>query len=418
MHEHTSPMPSRSIFNGQRCGLVVAMLLCAIVLTPARATAGSDCAPMGTMPNFKPDDPPGQYTYESADMYVTNGDTSASYPIAGHYCRQIYSVNDSVEPPSVLETQSNYRDQLTKLGAQITFSDDNETDARLIKDGKTRWIKVTNNGPGDIEVIVVERQPFVQVLTAPSGNDYRLLGHMPQYAVDDRPTRRNFDQVSFTTQDGSDSREVNVQGTLFVTHYSLKPNAQASSVLDLQENYRTALKHLGAQIVFVGDDETDARYDNDGQPVWFKIDSNGEKDFKVSIIEEKAFQASLKPPQATELKQALDKTGHVAVYINFDFDKATLRADAAPIMAQVATLLKDNPALKLSIEGHTDNVGGHDYNVKLSQDRAAAVVAALTRSGITAGRLRSTGHGPDKPIADNATSEGRARNRRVELVKA
>ncbi|MGH8539211.1 MAG: OmpA family protein, partial [Stenotrophobium sp.] len=102
----------------------------------------------------------------------------------------------------------------------------------------------------------------------------------------------------------------------------------------------------------------------------------------------------------------------------FDFDKATLRPDAAPIVAQVVALLKDNPALKLSVEGNTDNVGGHDYNVKLSQQRAAAVVAELVKAGIAADRLKAAGNGPDKPIADNASSRGRAKNRRVELVKA
>jgi outer membrane protein OmpA-like peptidoglycan-associated protein len=80
-------------------------------------------------------------------------------------------------------------------------------------------------------------------------------------------------------------------------------------------------------------------------------------------------------------------------------------------------LMKSNPALKLEIDGHTDNVGAHDYNVKLSQDRAAAVVAALKTAGVDATRLSSNGFGPDKPIADEATAEGRAKNRRVELVK-
>src|SRR3546814_9417356 len=83
---------------------------------------------------------------------------------------------------------------------------------------------------------------------------------------------------------------------------------------------------------------------------------------------------------------------------------------SSDLIAQVVTLLKDNADLKLSIEGHTDNVGGHDYNVQLSQDRAAAVVAALVKAGIAAGRLASTGYGPDKPVADNASSRGRARS--------
>jgi outer membrane protein OmpA-like peptidoglycan-associated protein len=125
----------------------------------------------------------------------------------------------------------------------------------------------------------------------------------------------------------------------------------------------------------------------------------------------------MKPPKPDAMKTALDKKGSISLYINFDFNKATLRPDAAPIVAQVETLLKDNPDLKLEITGNTDNVGGHDYNVKLSQARAAMVVAALVKDGIAAERLKATGNGPDKPIADNGDSRGRAKNRRVDLVK-
>jgi outer membrane protein OmpA-like peptidoglycan-associated protein len=126
---------------------------------------------------------------------------------------------------------------------------------------------------------------------------------------------------------------------------------------------------------------------------------------------------ALEPPTAESLKAELDKTGHVALYINFDFDKATLRPDAKPIIAQVLKLLKDNPDLNLSIDGHTDNVGLHDYNVKLSQRRAATVVDTLVTAGIASDRLSSGGAGPDSPIADNGTELGRAKNRRVELTK-
>jgi outer membrane protein OmpA-like peptidoglycan-associated protein len=103
------------------------------------------------------------------------------------------------------------------------------------------------------------------------------------------------------------------------------------------------------------------------------------------------------------MKAALDKEGHVALYINFDFNKAALKPDAQPIIAQVVALLKANPDLKLSIDGNTDSIGTHDYNVKLSQDRAAAVVEALKAQGIDGAHLASTGFGPDKPIASNTS---------------
>jgi outer membrane protein OmpA-like peptidoglycan-associated protein len=125
----------------------------------------------------------------------------------------------------------------------------------------------------------------------------------------------------------------------------------------------------------------------------------------------------IEAPTADSLKSQLDKTGRAVLYINFDFNKSTIRADAKPILAQVVKLLTDDPSLTLVINGHTDNVGQHDYNVKLSQTRAAAVVSALVAAHIAPDRLSSGGFGPDQPIEDNDTEKGRAKNRRVELVK-
>jgi outer membrane protein OmpA-like peptidoglycan-associated protein len=122
-------------------------------------------------------------------------------------------------------------------------------------------------------------------------------------------------------------------------------------------------------------------------------------------------------PTSESLKSQLDKNGRAVLYVNFDFNKATIRPDAAPILAQVVKLMRDNPDLNLAINGHTDNVGLHDYNVRLSQMRAAAVVSFLVAAHIAGGRLTAGGFGPDQPIADNDTEKGRAKNRRVELVK-
>jgi len=122
-------------------------------------------------------------------------------------------------------------------------------------------------------------------------------------------------------------------------------------------------------------------------------------------------------PTANSLKSELDKHGRVSLYINFDFNKATIRPDGKPIIAQVVKLMKDNPELVLSVNGHTDNVGSRSYNLTLSQKRAAAVVDAVVASGIPRAHLSSGGFGSDQPIAENDTEKGRAKNRRVELVK-
>ena len=107
----------------------------------------------------------------------------------------------------------------------------------------------------------------------------------------------------------------------------------------------------------------------------------------------------------------------MALYLNFDSDKATLRPDAQPTLAEVQKLLTDSPDLRLAVQGHTDNTSTPAHNQQLSEARAQAVVAALTAQGIAASRLQAAGFGQTQPRADNATEAGRAQNRRVELVK-
>lgn len=118
------------------------------------------------------------------------------------------------------------------------------------------------------------------------------------------------------------------------------------------------------------------------------------------------------------IEQALKQTGHAQIYgINFDFASATIRPQSQPILAEIAKAMKDNPTWKLSVNGHTDNIGGDASNLELSRKRAAAVVQALTTQyRVASNRFTSGGFGASQPIDTNDTIEGRARNRRVELV--
>lgn len=102
--------------------------------------------------------------------------------------------------------------------------------------------------------------------------------------------------------------------------------------------------------------------------------------------------------------------------IEFDRGNARINPVSFPILEEVVTLLKARPELHVAVHGHTDNVGSHPYNLKLSSDRAAAVAKYLKDKGIASSRVTSEGFGPDKPIDTNDTPEGRAKNRRVEFV--
>ncbi|MDR0575751.1 MAG: OmpA family protein [Tannerella sp.] len=103
--------------------------------------------------------------------------------------------------------------------------------------------------------------------------------------------------------------------------------------------------------------------------------------------------------------------------ITFDIGKSTIKPESMGEINRIAKLMTDNPALKFSVEGHTDNTGSAAINQTLSDARSAAVVAKLVKMGVAKDRLASAGKGQNSPIADNSTDEGRAKNRRVEFVK-
>jgi OOP family OmpA-OmpF porin len=100
----------------------------------------------------------------------------------------------------------------------------------------------------------------------------------------------------------------------------------------------------------------------------------------------------------------------------FDFNKATLKPSARPALDEAVRIMKDKPDLKVSVEGHTDSVGAAAYNQKLSERRAMAVRDYIVSQGVDAARLEVHGFGKTKPIASNDTEEGRAQNRRVEVL--
>jgi outer membrane protein OmpA-like peptidoglycan-associated protein len=140
---------------------------------------------------------------------------------------------------------------------------------------------------------------------------------------------------------------------------------------------------------------------------------------QLDVVELQPMEEKMVVLDAGALQSEIATEGRVAVYgILFDFDKADIRPDSRPQLDEIAAFLTDNPQLKVLIVGHTDAKGALDYNRDLSLQRAKAVVAALTSDyGIAADRLTAVGVGMAAPVATNRTEEGRAKNRRVELVE-
>jgi outer membrane protein OmpA-like peptidoglycan-associated protein len=139
----------------------------------------------------------------------------------------------------------------------------------------------------------------------------------------------------------------------------------------------------------------------------------------LEVIESKAMDIDMVTVDADAMSKGIDATGHIAVYgIFFETDSATITAESDPTLAEIGLLLESRPDLKLLVVGHTDNRGTHEYNMNLSSKRANSVVRALTELlDINPDRLDSAGVGFLAPVASNDTATGRAKNRRVELVK-
>lgn len=156
----------------------------------------------------------------------------------------------------------------------------------------------------------------------------------------------------------------------------------------------------------------------DGQPVIFQLGLNSPR-YNIMQLKDFKHTMSLLPPEAEagNLQKTIAADGKAVLHINFDTDKASLQADGSLIVDEIAKLLKTNAPLKLSIEGHTDNTGSAERNLALSKDRAVAVRDKLVALGIDPARLKTAGFGSDQAVAANDNEAGKARNRRVELVK-
>ena len=138
----------------------------------------------------------------------------------------------------------------------------------------------------------------------------------------------------------------------------------------------------------------------------------------VEVVETHAMADSMVTVSAEDMTSSIAATGRVALYgIFFDTNEARVKPESKPALDEIAKLLGQERALRLHVVGHTDSQGGLEHNLALSKQRADAVVAALVQGyGITPGRLTANGVAYLAPVASNATEEGRAKNRRVELV--
>jgi OmpA-OmpF porin, OOP family len=224
----------------------------------------------------------------------------------------------------------------------------------------------------------------------------------------------DFDQFAFKT---GKTATTPVEGKRFEIRYKTD-DAVAPSPLQIIRNHQQAIAKIGGTSVYEDTRYCTMKVAKDGKEVWALLDTAWGKGYMLIIIEKQAMVQEV-ASSAEMFKNGLKESGHVEVPgIYFDTGKSELKPESNAAVAEVAKLLKADPALKVYVVGHTDNVAALDLNMKLSQARAEAVVQTLvTQHGIAAARLIGRGAGPLAPVASNDTEEGRAKNRRVELAK-
>ncbi|MHB8797361.1 MAG: OmpA family protein [Thermoanaerobaculia bacterium] len=209
-----------------------------------------------------------------------------------------------------------------------------------------------------------------------------------------------------------------VEGKYTFITYAVDDRKDDQTGVAVVRNYENALKKIGGKVA-----ESDPeRWVNgsvvvDGKEAWFEVEKGNGKIWLRVVEKQEMVQHVV--ADAASFRDGLKANGHVAVEgIFFDTAKAVVKPESTPALQEVAKLLKADAALKLWVVGHTDSVGQVDANMKLAQARAEAVVAALTTThGVAPARLKGYGVGPLAPVASNDAEAGRAKNRRVELVK-
>ena len=230
-----------------------------------------------------------------------------------------------------------------------------------------------------------------------------------------------FDAYDFPVKNGAKVEKVRVEGRKTVYTYSFDRAAgPVPSPLQVKRNYQAAAKQVGGEVLNDSDGaymNTTLRIAKDGRETWVEVLTRAAT-YYVTIVERQEMKQDV-VANADALKGGLARTGHVEVPgIFFDFGKADVKPESEPALREVAKLLQASPGLRVWVVGHTDSVGSAESNVALASGRAASVVAWLTgKLSVDGKRLVPHGVGPYAPVASNGTDEGRAKNRRVELVE-
>ncbi|MES1244913.1 MAG: OmpA family protein [Acidobacteriota bacterium] len=302
-----------------------------------------------------------------------------------------------------------------------TSDDKSSFSMRLAKGGMEAWAKVRMDAPQAqvfLEVIETGSAAAKLELPAPAAAPEKIgdnadIPYLPPYPGSTRKGGGRDDGpliLPELAKAGGEPAAVG-QGVLSRSYQGPKTLSKLQFVAD----YRDALTRAGWKVLYPATDAQAAEagtlvahYAKNGRDVWAHLFYEYGASLSYTIADVGAEDWAAK----------LDRDCRLPLYgVLFDFNKSSLKPDSEPVLAKAASLLKAK-AFTVEVQGHTDNVGADAYNLQLSEARAASVKAWLVQHGVAADHLSSKGYGKTQPVADNGSDEGRAKNRRVELVKA
>jgi OmpA-OmpF porin, OOP family len=264
---------------------------------------------------------------------------------------------------------------------------------------------------------------YADARDAKGSRDHPLLTRYPDSRIAEYS--KNFNAIEFAVARDDKSggvRREKIEGETTRLHYFHNKKEGQPSPLQVVRNYQNAVKSIGGTVIWERIEEytaeTTLQVATGGKEFWIKVladvYSSPTFSYRLDIVERAAMAQVV---SANKMLDELNSKGFVTLYINFDTNKSDLKTDGQATVAEIAKMLKSQPSLALSIEGHTDNVGAAASNKTLSENRAKSVMNAIVTNGVPAARLSAKGMGQESPIADNRSEDGRAKNRRVELVK-
>ncbi|ASE61903.1 flagellar motor protein MotB [Chryseobacterium indologenes] len=273
------------------------------------------------------------------------------------------------------------------------------------------------------------------------------VGELPFFSLpkglefQNKPVQRSYDMLFFPLKDVM----IPIEGKVWKTYVvNEKSNTEEWSLPYFLKSYDDAITKVGGVKIFDGKvsqqeldriqpeakyfgEEGSIDYWNEPVKVYVIRRPNGDDIYiqlygntstgAIQILQKAPFKQTISILKSDDIKKELDTKGKAVLHINFDTDKASLQPDGKKAVDEITKVLKSDNNLKLAINGYTDNSGNDAHNLQLSKDRATAVLNAIATSGIDKTRLSAEGFGSKNPMADNGSEEGKAQNRRVELVK-